>query len=508
MTAGERSFFMPGEAGKPCLLKEAGIAPIRGRRSSLKEKHLIKVVPGGVTAPHILARRLGAKVLLESASFEDGRARYSLLMVDEAFRLVQRHEGIFFRRPEDKREIRYDIQGDILDALHAIADRYAQPHQDFPFPAGGMGYLSYEFARRCDSVRFSDRKDPLEMPEALFLFGHRFVIVDHRSGLLYLIGLNYREHLIDLEDAMDDLEEQLTLAMAGNDGNGVPQDNLADPGRLVSGRSEEEKAGYLSGVKRLRDEIIAGNLLQAVLSRRVIFESPMSAIEAYSRLRSGDPSPYHFYLDFGEYQLFGASPEPHISVKEGEAAMKPIAGTRRRGKERDEDLLLEAELREDPKEKAEHLMLVDLARNDLGRVCRPGSVEVPSYMAVERFARVMHLVSTVTGTLEGGRTGIDALRATFPAGTVSGAPKIRAMETLDSLEPHRRGFYAGIVGYLQPGGNLDSCITIRSAVKKEGQFILQAGAGIVYDSVPESEYEETEAKLSALARAVGLEETA
>ncbi len=469
-----------------------------------KERHLIKVIAGTGKTPHRLARQLGAKVLLESASFEDGRARYSLIMVDEAFRLVQREDGIRFKCPEDKRELCYDVKVDILDALNSIADRYAQPHQDFPFPAGGVGYLGYEFAGRCDSIRFADRRDPLAMPEALFLFGHRFVVIDHRSSLLYLIGINYREHNINLESAMDELEQRLA-AIAGETGSAEADWN-GETGRVISGKSPEDKELFLAGVRSIREEIVAGNLLQAVMSRRVIFESSLSAIDAYARLRAGDPSPYHFYLDFGDAQLFGASPEVHVSVKEGIASMKPIAGTRRRGSDRDEDQEMEDELREDPKEKAEHLMLVDLARNDLGRVCRPGTVKVDEYMQVERFARVMHLVSRVSGELEGDRNGVDALRASFPAGTVSGAPKIRAIETLDRLEPHRRGFYAGVVGYLEPGGNLDSCITIRSAVKKDGRFILQAGAGIVFDSVPEKEYEETEAKLSALARAVGLEE--
>ena len=468
-----------------------------------KEAHTIRVMPGIGAAPHLLARELGARVLLESASFEDGRARYSLIMVDEAFRLVQRKEGLFFKCPEDKRELQYDAGRDILEVLHTIAERYAPPHQDFPFPAGGVGYLSYEFASRCDTIRFSDREDPLGMPEALFLFGHRFVINDHKSGLLYLIGLNYREHRIDLNRAMDELEKRLKdLSESGIQGS--VGEAVRVKGELISGGSEEEKRSYMAGVEKIRGEIIAGNLLQAVLSRRVAFKSELPAIDAYARLRAGDPSPYHFYLDFGDAQLFGASPEVHVSVKEGLASMKPIAGTRRRGESRDQDLELEAELREDPKEKAEHLMLVDLARNDLGRVSAPGSVRVDNFMDVERFARVMHIVSRVSGKLDTGQDGVDALRATFPAGTVSGAPKIRAIETLDGMEPHRRGFYAGVVGYLEPGGNLDSCITIRSAVKKDGVFQLQAGAGIVFDSDPEKEYDETEAKLSALAGAIGL----
>ncbi|WP_020612634.1 anthranilate synthase component I [Sediminispirochaeta bajacaliforniensis] len=475
----------------------------RKQKEQDKEKHLIKMIPGAGRAPHQLARLLNAKVLLESASFEDGKARYSMIMVDEAFRLVQRKDQIYFKCPEDRRELRYDVQGDILDALNEIANRYAPPHQDFPFPAGGIGYVSYEFSAKCDTIHFIDREDPLDMPEALFLFGHRFVIVDHRTSLLYLIGINYREHRIDLEPSMAELEQILAEQTGLQE---TPGETMSvKHGTVVSGRSKEEREWYLKGVQKVREEIIAGNLLQGVLSRRIVFESDMAAIDAYARLRAGDPSPYHFYFDFGDCELFGASPEVHVSVKEGTASMKPIAGTKRRGESREKDIEAEIALREDPKEKAEHLMLVDLARNDLGRVCKPGTVKVDDFMSIERFSQVMHIVSRVSGKLASGKEGIDALRATFPAGTVSGAPKIKAIEIIDAIESHRRGFYSGVVGYLEPGGNLDTCITIRSALKKEGRFILQAGAGLVYDSIPENEYDETEAKLSALAQAVGLE---
>jgi anthranilate synthase component 1 len=212
-----------------------------------------------------------------------------------------------------------------------------------------------------------------------------------------------------------------------------------------------------------------------------------------------------FYLDLGDFQLFGASPEIHVKVEEEKAIIRPLAGTRRRGRSKHEDETLEAELRSDAKERAEHLMLVDLARNDLGRVSRAGSVRVSRSMDVERYAYVMHLVSQVEGELAPGMTGIDAVRATFPAGTVSGAPKIRAMEIINSLEGEKRGFYAGLVGYIEPGGTLDTCITIRSALKSDDVLVFQAGAGIVYDSSPEREYAETSAKLEAMSKALGVE---
>jgi anthranilate synthase component 1 len=242
-----------------------------------------------------------------------------------------------------------------------------------------------------------------------------------------------------------------------------------------------------------------------VLSRRLNVRSSLPALEAYRSLRSLNPSPYLFYLDFDRFQLFGASPEVHVKVKGGKLTMRPIAGTRRRGGSEEEERALEKELLRDEKERAEHLMLVDLARNDLGRVAAPGSVRVTESMAVEKYSHVMHLVSQVEAQLAPGKTGLDAVRATFPAGTVSGAPKIRAIQTVDSLEPHRRGFYAGIVGYVEPGGGLDTCITIRSAVKLRDRLVLQAGAGVVYDSKPERELEETGEKLAALLASCGLE---
>jgi anthranilate synthase component 1 len=246
------------------------------------------------------------------------------------------------------------------------------------------------------------------------------------------------------------------------------------------------------------------------MSRRLELESTGSALEAYRRLRSKSPSPYLFYLDFGEYQLVGASPESLVRVRDSVASIRPIAGTRRRGKNTEEDEKLKKELLADPKERAEHLMLVDLARNDLGRVCVPGSVRLTRSMEVENFSHVMHIVSDVVGqtpgaavTVKGGEgaravRGIDVLRAAFPAGTVSGAPKIRAIEILSGLEKSRRTFYAGAVGYIEPDGDLDFCIAIRCALKKGTRWILQAGAGIVHASEADREWEETNEKLMAM----------
>ena len=514
-----------------------------------KQESIVKIVPGERFTPVTLAKKLGAVALLESSSFVKGKERYSLLMVRKGFGVEQR-DGVVYYLDDTKRARMSSGYRDILDACRYFAEQHHPPAQDFPFPSGGVGFLSYEFAKYCDKIRFRDRPDPLGLPEASFLFGHVFVVFDHYTDLLYLIGLNYAEHRIDLERALAETEETIRDLNF----NYLQEPNGKHPVKIEEDPFDRER--FLEGVETLRQEIIAGNLLQAVLSRRITVQTTLPAFEAYRNLRRVNPSPYQFYLNFGEFELFGASPEMHVKVKDGKAVIHPIAGTRRRGNTEKEDQALETELREDPKEKAEHLMLVDLARNDLGRICAPGSVKVTTFMGVERYSHVMHLVSEVQGTLEAGGgtdpgagqgtigpdrgasvypgagvhagmlqgktlekesgafTGMDTMppgdpaaviRATFPAGTVSGAPKIRAVETLDRIEPVPRSFYAGLVGYFEAGGGFDSCITIRSALKRGNRMVLQAGAGVVYDSTPEREYEETQEKLAALGVALGLE---
>ncbi|MFW5688135.1 MAG: anthranilate synthase component I [Spirochaetota bacterium] len=461
---------------------------------------IIKILPGERFTPYGLARKLGALAILESSSFHKGRERYSLLVIEEAFRLEQNAREIVLWTGSQRRVVRSDAK-DILDVLIYFANQHAAPHQDFPFPAGGIGFLSYEFAAYCDTIRISHKTDALSLPDASFLFGHVFLVFDHYTDLIYLIGLNYNEHEIDLETAIATTEAKINDLNF----NYLQADETAYEASVVSGTGDAERERYMHGVNEIKDEIVKGNLLQAVLSRRVEMKTKLPAIEAYRRLRTANPSPYLFYLNFGTCELFGSSPEVHVKLRDDKVTIRPIAGTRRRGADRYEDKKLEEELLADEKERAEHLMLVDLARNDIGRVCTPGSVQLTASMVIERYSHVMHIVSQVEGTLAEGKTGADLIRATFPAGTVSGAPKIRAIETLDRIEPVSRRFYAGLVGYMEPGGSLDTCITIRSGYKRGETLVLQAGAGIVYDSKPEREYEETGEKLAALARAAGLE---
>ena len=454
-------------------------------------------IPGERYTPFALAKKLGALAILESASFTHGKDRYSLILALEAFRIRQDSGGVFFTI--DGHDIPY-ANGDILEALAEVASQNVLPPDGIPLPGAGIGFLGYEFCRRCDTITMAAQTDTISIPESEFIVGHIYLVCDHFTDTIHIFALNYEQHEIDLEEAVADIKRRL----GDLDFSYLSPPTETLPCKVISdeGQSRED---FISGVKAIKDHIIAGNLLQAVMSRRLVLESTETALEAYRRLRSKSPSPYLFYLDFGSYQLIGASPESLVRVRDSVASIRPIAGTRRRGATSAEDEALKKELLEDPKERAEHLMLVDLARNDLGRVCLPGSVRLTRSMEVELFSHVMHIVSDVVGqTANGGGDpggavrGIDVLRSAFPAGTVSGAPKIRAIEILSTLEKERRTFYAGAVGYIEPDGDLDFCISIRCALRKGRNWILQAGAGIVYASDPEREWEETGEKLMAM----------
>jgi len=463
-------------------------------------------MPGERFTPFTLAKKLGAKAILESASFKQGRERYSLILAEEAFRVRQDKDGVSFvingvaspwTPPADvveRRKGKYDI----LDALSYVASQNAGVAPNLPVPASGIGFLGYDFASRCDTVKIVAKPDGIGVPEAEFIVGHLYLVFDHFTDTIHVIALNYAEHSIDLDSRIRDLKKRLSDL----DFSHLAPPDEAVPFTILSDEEADRKA-YIRGVEKIRELIIAGDIIQAVLSRRLVAESSLDALEGYRRIRSASPSPYLFYIDFGTYALVGASPESLVRLREGVAQIRPIAGTRRRGRSPEEDIELEKELLADPKERAEHLMLVDLARNDLGRACAPGSVHLTRNMEPERFSHVIHLVSEVEGIPSKEHTKLDVLRAAFPAGTVSGAPKIRAMEIVSELESVDRSFYAGAVGYLDAAGGFDTCIAIRSALVKDGRWYLQSGAGIVYGSKPEREWEETNEKLAALRAALG-----
>ena len=465
--------------------------------ADIRDDGLVVSLPGERFTPFTAAKKLGAVAILESASFKKGRERYSIIQLDEAFRIRQKAEGVFWELHGKESPWPDSSVRDILDVLAQIARQNQHTAPDLPVPGAGIGFLGYDFVRRCDKVHLAERPDPIAVPEAEFIVGHLYLIIDHFTDIMHLVGLNYAEHQIDLEKRIAEIRRRLDDL----DFTYLEKATEPAPFEVVSDDSLEERT-FKEGVRSIHDHIVAGDLLQAVLSRRLTGRSGLSALEGYRRLRSTSPSPYLFYIDFGIYQLLGASPESLIRLRNGIASIRPIAGTRRRGWTAEEDRKLEQELLADPKERAEHLMLVDLARNDLGRVCKPGSVTVTRNMEIEHFSHVMHIVSEVEGVPEEGVSGPQVLRAAFPAGTVSGAPKLRAIEIVSALERFDRSFYAGAVGYFDLHGGFDTCITIRSALVKDGLWHLQSGAGIVYASTPEREWEETNEKLATLRAAL------
>ncbi len=447
--------------------------------------------------PFSLARKIGAKAILESARFNMGKERYSILLCEEAFHILQDDDGVAFI--VDGRRIPFageaSGKADILDALLYVAQENELPVKGIPVPASGVGSLGYEFCARCDTINLAPQVDELHIPESEFVVGHLYIVFDHFTETLHVFAMNYTEHQIDLQKAVDNLKKRL----GDMDFSYLAPPEEPMPCRVVTDLALSERE-YKDKVVALKKDIVAGNIFQAVPSRRLTLECENSALEIYRRLRSVNPSPYLLYIDFGDRQLVGSSPESLVRVRDGIASIRPIAGTRRRGKNAVEDEELKKDLLGDPKEKSEHLMLVDLARNDLGRVCESGSVKVTRYMDCEYFSHVMHLVSDTEGKLREGVKPVQVLRSAFPAGTVSGSPKISAIEILSRLEKIKRRFYAGAIGYLQTNGDLDFCIGIRCALRQNATWTLQAGGGIVYDSNPDREWQETCEKLGALVK--------
>jgi len=370
------------------------------------------------------------------------------------------------------------------------------------FCGGAVGYLSYEAVTRFEKLP-SPTADPLGLPESLFMLVDTMLVFDHATHKIKVISyicLNspnietaYRQAI----EKIDSLIDRLTSPLSPRQAEQLKP--VAKGKGLSSNMSRED---FEDKVRRIKEYITAGEAFQVVLSQRLAQTTSANPFDIYRALRTINPSPYMFFLDCKDFYITGASPEILVRVEDGAVMTRPLAGTRPRGKDPAEDGRLDRELRSDEKERAEHIMLVDLGRNDIGRVSQPGTVKVSDLMDVERYSHVMHLVSHVQGKLRGDTTLLDALRACFPAGTVSGAPKIRAMEIIAELETEKRGPYAGAVGYLSFSGNMDMAIAIRTMVVSRGIAYTQAGCGVVYDSIPEKEYEETMNKARALLKAV------
>ncbi|MBU1190429.1 MAG: anthranilate synthase component I [Gammaproteobacteria bacterium] len=395
---------------------------------------------------------------------------------------------------------------DPLDWIEAFQARYKVAEiEGLPrFNGGLVGYFGYDTIRYIEpKLAQGDKPDALNTPDILLMVSDEILVFDNLRGKLFMVvhaDPKLPDALASAEQRLNQLDEMLSQAAPRHTQPSASQVNEAD---FISGFTQD---GFESAVQRCKDYIVDGDVMQVVLSQRMSIPVKSRPLDIYRALRSLNPSPYMFYLNLGDFHIVGSSPEILTRLEDGVVTVRPIAGTRPRGASESEDHALERDLLSDPKELAEHLMLIDLGRNDVGRIAKTGTVELTEKMLIERYSHVMHIVSNVTGVLKDGMSAMDVLRATFPAGTVSGAPKIRAMEIIDELEPVKRGVYAGAVGYLAWNGNMDTAIAIRTAVIKEGVLHIQAGAGIVYDSVPRNEWNETMNKGRAIFRAVSLAE--
>ncbi|MET7905592.1 anthranilate synthase component I [Streptomyces sp. NPDC005355] len=468
-----------------------------------------KLLADGDT-PVGLYRKLAAErpgtFLLESA--ENGRSwsRYSFIGVRSAATLTERDGRTHWQGTPP---VGVPTEGDPLQALRATVEALHTPRdlgglaQLPPFTGGMVGYLGYDIVRRLEKIGEQGRDD-LRLPELTMLLTSDLAVLDHWDGTVLLIAnaINHNDLDTGVDEAYADAVARLD-AMAADLARPVPTEPTALPAsELPDYTALWGGTDYMEAVDDIKERIRSGEAFQVVPSQR--FETPCSAsaLDVYRVLRATNPSPYMYLFRFDGFDVVGSSPEALVKVEDGRAMVHPIAGTRPRGATPQEDAALAEELLDDPKERAEHLMLVDLGRNDLGRVCEPGSVEVVDFMSIERYSHVMHIVSTVTGALAEDRTAFDVLTACFPAGTLSGAPKPRAMQIIEELEPSRRGLYGGCVGYLDFAGDSDTAIAIRTALLRDGTAYVQAGAGVVADSDPAAEDAECRNKAAAVLRAV------
>ncbi len=459
-------------------------------------------IPGDLLTPvsafQRLRRRAARAFLLESVLGGERLARYSFLGRDPESTLELRGGRLRVHDAEGGRA----VEGDLLSALRARLSRRAAEAPGLPrFTGGAVGFLAYDAVRLFE--RLPDRHGAGDGLLASFSFYRSLVAFDHVRQRLVLMAIAEPGRRAAYEDAqarLDALEADLraesppALAVAR-----APDELPADAAALFG-----EGAGFRDAVRRAQEHIAAGDIFQVVLSRQAKLRTAADPFTLYRALRMVNPSPYMYFLQDGEQAVAGASPEMRVRVEGARVETRPIAGTRPRGRTPEEDEILAAELLRDEKEIAEHVMLVDLGRNDVGRVCRHGSVQVPEFMTIERYSHVAHIVSSVAGELRDDLDALDALVATLPAGTLSGAPKIRAMQIIDELEPVARGLYGGALGYVDLRGNLDFCITIRTLLLRAGEATLQAGAGIVADSDAHAEQRETEAKAGAMLEALRL----
>jgi anthranilate synthase component I len=457
-----------------------------------------------------IAQQDGA-FLFESAESTGAYGRYSIMGTDPRAVFIAHGKDISLTENGETCKWTAGSESDVLSELEALMAQYKPAtHGDAPpFYGGAVGYMSYDAVKQFEPTIQSSPEDDLGLPDAVFMIADTVFIFDHTFRRLFIVAnaflddgesspdAAYEEAIQQIEAMISQLDVPLHIAPL----NGLAKYEIPKP---KSNMTQEE---YEKMVLKAKEYIASGDAFQVVPSQRFEAEFTGEPVELYRALRHVNPSPYMFILQFDDFSLVGSSPEVHVRAINGKLDIRPIAGTRKRGKTEEEDDALAADLLTDKKECAEHLMLVDLARNDVGRIAKHASVKVDDFMIVERYSHVMHIVSNVTGQLDEKFTAYDALRSTFPAGTVSGAPKIRAMQIINELEKNKRCTYSGAVGYFGWDGGHDSCITLRTCLLKNGKVYVQAGAGVVADSDPTYEYEETCNKAMGMLRAVGLAKT-
>jgi anthranilate synthase component I len=451
-----------------------------------------------------------AVFLLESKDEQSPWSRYSFIGIAPKFYLIEKQNQYCFLN--SKKEVLFTFQSFKEAFQEAISFlQVKEVELPIPFRGGAVGAITYDAVEVMEPVLSSD--DIAEHEKMHFVFCETILAYDHHKKELFVIhhvnilGDETEEQLIEIYcESNKNVELIIQKVSETNIPSKLYQPPLEEEVSFDNVRSNYEKSAFLDHVEQIKDYIRSGDVFQAVLSQRFEIDISVSGLELYRVLRMINPSPYLFYLKINEVEIVGSSPERLVQIQDGHIEIHPIAGTRKRGNSKEEDHALAQDLIQDEKERAEHYMLVDLARNDVGRVASYGSVRVPVLMEIGKFSHVMHMISKVTGNLDEKTHPIDALFASFPAGTVSGAPKIRAMQILKELEPTKREYYAGAIAYLGYDGNIDSCIAIRTMVIKGDKAFVQAGAGIVADSVPEKEWEETRNKAKALIKAIAVAE--
>lgn len=426
------------------------------------------------------------KFLLESSHKYNDSGRYSFIGTDPAYELISKGD---FNEIIDRNGEKKVYHGNSIEIIKNLLPINEFADIPFPFLGGAVGYFGYDIIRQFEAIG-EEYPNGIQMPDVHLMFYEELIVYDHLQEKISICGIP-----LSKESNGEYIEQRIQQRLNELKKPDIYQEE--EPFQFTGFESETPKEAFIKNVELAKEHIKAGDIFQVVLSRRMKSSFQGTPLSLYRTHRANNPTPYMFYIDFGQYTVIGSSPESLIKTRGTKVFSNPIAGTKKRGNTEEEDLNIANELKSDEKELAEHKMLVDLGRNDLGRVCEFGSITLDKYMEVENFRHVIHLVSEISGQLTNEHSSLDALAACLPAGTVSGAPKIRAMEIINELEKSKRGVYSGAIGYLSANGNMDFALAIRTMILKEGMAYIQAGAGIVHDSNPESEFQETINKLKS-----------